>query len=116
MNTKGEYFRPGSSAEHTKDWQDASKDEFQDFLDNVADGEVESEKEPLRLGSEFRIERKSLYEIYKSWSESVGDKYGTLTRNKFYRKMKGHKFEPIKSDGVFYIKGIGFSSKLNQPF
>lgn len=119
VNNKGEYFRPETSSKHTKDWQDAAKDEFQDFLDSVADGEVESEKVALRLGDDYKIERKSLYEIYKVWSDAYGDKYKTLTRNKFYGRMKGVKgvsFSLITYQGIRMFKGIGFNSTPIQSF
>jgi hypothetical protein len=102
----GQYTQPSSGFQTLDAWQSEYNVADQFYFDLEA-GEVEGVGSYVPvLSEEGKVKRTELWEVFKKWMQDTNRGRQKITKQAFYKLMEG-KFEPTKSNGTWYFKGVG---------
>jgi phage/plasmid-associated DNA primase len=115
LEGEGKFTQPRSGKNEIEAWQ-LENDVVGSFFKAIKEGEIESQNQVLVEGRDLKMERPKLYAEFNKWREESGVKKH-VSRIKFFKQAVRGKSTPVqrvvKTEGTFYVYGIGFVDKNN---
>lgn len=106
----GHYTVPESSSIHIEAMEIES-DVIGQFLDDISGKEVHTDKGHILIrGPGVKIERSSLWEVFRNWQLNSFPRGGDIGKIKFFAMLATRGIAARKSDGVFYVNGLGIQA------
>lgn len=101
LKNQGKYTTFKSDRAAIKEWQ-SGRDSVQQFLDDVAEGEVLN----VVLSKDGRAKPLELWEKFGKWCEVANGGKPRFGKKAFYASLVSKGFESSKADGFFHFKGL----------
>lgn len=112
LENEGNFKKLDSSREHVATMEDAS-DFLGQFITQIKEGEIHDKNNFLILEPEGKIERKVVWEIFRSWQSESLRPHQQMGKIEFYSALESRGFKVITTNGVRYFKGLGHKIQID---
>lgn len=111
----GHFLNPASGVEAIEEMQDRN-DMVARFLKDIQEGEMPDQYNKWELAPTARVERKEAWRGFQTWYKEVYCTEPKMGRSVFFNALRSKMGQEIKSDGVYYVPGIGVRGEGSGAF
>ncbi|NJM94500.1 MAG: hypothetical protein HC842_07415 [Cytophagales bacterium] len=104
IENQGYFAEFQASKEQLREWGE-SNDLISQFLKD--EGKIDESSKPIGVGEGLKIERLTLWNMFKEWQDHAGHRYDAMKKFEFYQQLRQRGIFEKRDNSGRYFAGIG---------